>query len=188
MKWNPCKTEEEVLQITGGRRQMSPLEVLDCDAKSEDKLWVLLRNPIFTDRELRLMACDFADEVLPIYENAYPDDRRARDCIEMSKKFANGECSAEEVDAARAAAFAAWAAASDAASDAARAAAWAAAWAAARAASDAASDAARAAWAAVRAAARDAAWAASDAAWDAARAAAGKQQLAIVRKYLEAQQ
>jgi hypothetical protein len=168
MKWNPCKTEEEVLQITGGRRQMSPLEVLDCDATHCDKLWVLLRNPIFTDRELRLMACDFADEVLSIYENAYPDDRRARDCIETAKKFANGECSAEEVDAARDAAWdAAWGAAWD-ARDAAWAAAGAAAWDAARAARG-ASDAARAAR-------------------DAARGAAGKQQLAIVRKYLEAQQ
>jgi hypothetical protein len=180
MKWNPCKGEEEILEITGGRRQMSPPEVLDCHVSAVEKMWVLLRNPIFTDRELRLIACDFADEVLPIYENANPNDNRTKACIEMARKFANGEFPDEERNAARNAARAAarqggrtvWAA-------------WAA-WAAMDAASEDAEDAAWAAAGAARNAAADAG-AAAGFNWDSAWAAAVEQQLEIVRKYLEAQ-
>ena len=104
----------------------------------------------------RLFAADCAERVLPIYERAFPTDRRPRAAIEAARLFA-----------------AAW----DAAGDAARAAAWNAAEAAAGAAG-----AGDAAWAAARAAAwaagaGDAAWAAAEdaaraAAWDAAEAAA----------------
>ncbi len=125
-------------------------------------------------KDLRLLACDYAEDVLPIFEKLRPEDSRPRDAIEDSRKYANGEID----DAAWAAARdAAWAAARDAAWDAARDAAWDAARDAARdAAWDAARDAARAAaWAAARAAARaaawDAAWAAAWAAWAAAEAA-----------------
>jgi hypothetical protein len=118
---------------------------------------------------LRLFACDCAEEALTLWKVT---DKRSWDAIEVSRRYANGKATKEELAAA-------WDAARAAASDAASDAAWAAARAAARAAaSDAASDAARAAaWDAARAAAwaaaSDAAWAAaSDAASDAAWASA----------------
>ena len=110
----------------------------------------------WNDKTARLFACYCARDTLPIFEKKYPNDNRPRVAIETAERYANGEATIEELnaasDAANAAASAAvraaaWAAARDAASDAASAAAWAAAW-----------DAARAA--------------ASDAAWDAAWAAA----------------
>jgi hypothetical protein len=114
-----------------------------------------------TDKTLRLLACDIAEDVMHLYEERYPKDSRVRDCIAVARRYANGEATEEDRDAAWAAAWdaawaaardAAWAAAGDAARDAAwaaaRDAAWAAAW-------DVAGD-------AVRDAARDAAW---DAAW-----------------------
>ena len=94
------------------------------------------------DCEARLFACDCAENVLHIFEAKYPDDTRPRECISLSRRFAVGEATTEELCAA-------WVAAWDAAADAAAAAAdaaWAAVWAAA----DAAEDAAWAAWAAAR--------------------------------------
>ena len=107
-----------------------------------------------SDKDLRLFACDVAQDVLWIFEKVHPGDLRVRECIEVARRFALGEASEEEREAAGAAA---WAAARDAgaAARAARAAAWAAAWAAARDACAAAEAAARAAWVAAGDAARE---------------------------------
>ncbi len=118
----------------------------------ESALWALRCVPpdqeADRDRIARLFACDAAETVLHIFEQESPGDSRPRETIAVARRYASGEATQEELDAA-------WAAAWDAARDAARAAARAAAWAAAR--------------AAARDAARDAAWAAAwDAAWDAA--------------------
>lgn len=125
----------------------------------------LIAGTAWDDRVARLFAASCALDVLPLYEQKYPDDMRVCDAIVAAVHCANEVIGAAAGDAARAAAGdAAWAAAGDAAlaaaGDAARAAAWAAAGDAARA----------AAWAA----ARDVAWAAAwAAAGDAARAAVG---------------
>ena len=83
----------------------------------------------WNERTARLFAADCAEHVLSLFEKRYPDDKRPRETIGVARRFARGEATREELDAAR-----------DAAWDAARAAAW------------------NAAWAAARAAARDAAW------------------------------
>lgn len=95
---------------------------------------------VSVERELRLFACRCAEDELPLFEAAYPGDLRPRECIAVSRRYANGEATGEELTAAKAAAWAAWEAARDAARSAAarnaaraaaRAAAWAAAWASA---------------------------------------------------------
>ncbi len=146
----------------------------------------MLSNPTIEDAaSFRvLLACAWAEHVLPIFEKTHPKDRRPRVAIETARAWCRDEATGEELDAARAAARdAAGAAARAAAGAAARAAAWDAAWAAA---GDAAWAAARdAAWAA----ARDAAWAAARAAaWDAARAAEREWQTQTFREMLEAHQ
>jgi hypothetical protein len=178
---------------------------------SENKLVVrearLLRKVNhWNERSARMFACDCAEKALELVKTPDP---RSVGALEVSRRFADGKASKAELDAARAAAWAAgdaaraaaWAAAGDAARaaawaawaaawaaawDAARAAAWAAAWDAARdAAWAAAGDAARAAaWAAAGDAARAAAWAAAG---DAARAAARKWQRERLMQYLRGQ-
>jgi len=146
-------------------------------ARDSEKCWGrrarLLRPFLEWDaRAARLFSCDCAERVLPHYESYFPGDDRPRRSIEMSRKFANGEVTSEEMaGAARAARAAAReaAVAAGAARAAARAAAWAtgaaeAAWAAAGAAGAAAGAAARAA--------RAAAWAAAEADWAGAAAEA----------------
>ena len=157
---------------------------------AKDILWLLLRNEFYTDKQLRLFAVWCAREALKLIDN--PDQRSITAC-DVAERFANGEATEKELNAANAAANAARAAANaaraaaNAARDAANAAAWDAAMDAAMdAANAAAMDAANAAaWDAANAAAMDAANAAAnaaamdaanaaawDAAWDAAMAAA----------------
>ena len=124
----------------------------------DDALWALRACPD-SDTFARLLACDYAEHVLRIFETQYPDDDRPREAIAVSRRYARGEATDAELSAARdAAGAAAGSAARDAARDA-RAAAGAAEGAAAR---DAARD-ARAAARDARAAARDARAAARDA-------------------------
>jgi hypothetical protein len=85
----------------------------------------LLAGTGWNKRTARLFACDCAEHVLPIYDKARPNDGSVRDCIAVARRFANGKATAEELAAAR---DAAWAASWDAARDAA----WAASWDAAR--------------------------------------------------------
>jgi hypothetical protein len=86
----------------------------------DDALWVL-RNAHCGDgdaernRFLRLLACDFAEHVLPIFEKHHSDDNRPRQAIEAARLFEDGKVSYKEMAtaraAARAAAYAAYAAA-----------------------------------------------------------------------------
>ena len=121
---NKTEADDEPLELT---------TILESNG-IEDALWAL-RAVDGKDREIRLMACDFAESVVHL-----ANDERCNKAIEVIRRYANGEeATKEELAAAR---DAAWAAARDAAS-----AASAAAWAAAR----------DAAWAAARYAAMDAA-------------------------------
>jgi len=123
--------------------------------KAEDKIVVrearlLRRLETWNECTARLFAVDCAGRVVHLC-----DDPRPRHAIDVARRYAGGEATAEELDAAR---DAAWNAARDAARAAGRAAARDAAW-----------------------AARDAAWnaawnAAWDAAWDAARDARDAEQ------------
>jgi hypothetical protein len=91
------------------------------EASDGDK-WVarkvrLVAETAWNERTARLFAADCAEHVLYLYERDYPADKRPRMAIATARKYANGEATLEELDAARAAA---------------KAAAWAAAWAAER--------------------------------------------------------
>lgn len=100
------------------------LTILDTNGV-DDMLWALRAVPLAQkakrDRVSRLIACDFAENVLHLYEKEYPADARPRNCIDTARRSAIGEATKEELDAARAAAEAATeAAAIDAARDATR--------------------------------------------------------------------
>ena len=117
----------------GDKDDINLLDILKYNGTA-DCLWALcavVKHPE-ADRVMRLMAADFAEAVLPIFEKKHLDDKRPRLAIEAARKFANGEIT----DQARAAARDALgdAAAGAAAGAASWAASWAAAWDAARAA------------------------------------------------------
>ena len=68
-----------------------------------------------TEQEQRLIAADFAERVLPLFEADYPDDDRPRKAIDAARAYARGEITKKELDAAGAAAWAAAGAAAGAA-------------------------------------------------------------------------
>jgi hypothetical protein len=109
------------------------IDILKLDAvPAPDRLWVVLRPEITSERVMRLFAVWCARQVQHLMKDA-----RSIAALDVAERFANGHATREDVDAARDAAWAvAWTAARDAA--------WAAAWDAARDAADAARDAARA--------------------------------------------
>lgn len=49
---------------------------------------------------MRHIACDIAELALPLYEQAYPDDPRPRNCIAVSRRYADGEATHDELLAA----------------------------------------------------------------------------------------
>ena len=191
----PCYDPSRYLAEDWTGTALDVLDVTDCPAA--DRIWVVLG--MMSENDRRLAACCFVRRT-PIGDgrtvwDLLTDDRSKR-AVEVAERFADGEATERELDAAwDAARDAAWdvawdvaAAAWAAARDAARAAARAAARDAARdAAWDVAWDVARdAAWAAARAAARAAAWAAARDVADAARAAAWDAQIDILREMLTA--
>jgi len=197
-------TLEQLLEWLDARIFVAEVGGEHFEASERDK-WVarrvrLLSETAWDERRSRLFAADCAERVLHIYESRYPGDSRVRECIDTARRYANGQATMEELDAAGDAAWdAVRTAARDAVRTAARAsagaaagdAAWAAAAGAARAAAGDAAGAARAA----RDAAGDAAWAAAgdaagaaraarDAAGDAAWAAEREWQAAKLAEYL----
>jgi len=150
--WKPCYSPDRHLPTNW---EGTAIDILKHDKiPFPDKLWVICRTEILSDKIMRLFAVWCARQVQHLMK-----DPRSLNALDVAEKFANGNATKDELAAA-------WDAAWGAAWDAARDAAWGAAWDAAR---DAARDAAwAAAWAAARGAAGDAAWAA---AWAAARGA-----------------
>jgi hypothetical protein len=151
-KNKPCTEGWEKLLRSLGKTKaddepVSIIQVLDSNGL-DDALWCL-RAVSGHDREIRLFAVWCARQVEHLMK-----DQRSMDALNVAERFANGDASQVELDAAESAAWAAALAlrrpSRNAAEAAAESAAESAAWAAARAA-------ARAAWAAAASAARDAA-------------------------------
>ena len=105
---------------------LSLITILDSNG-IDDALWCL-RAVYDHDKEIRLFAVWCARQVQHLMT-----DQRAVAALDVAERFANGDATKEELDAAGAAAMAAaWAAAGDAAMAAAGDAAWNAAWSAAQ--------------------------------------------------------
>ena len=65
-----------------------------------DALWCFRVTIEPADKIARLLACDYAERVLPIFEKSLPGDMRPRRAIETSRRFANGLASQAELAAA----------------------------------------------------------------------------------------
>ena len=59
-----------------------------------DCLWALRATVENCDTVARLMACDFAESVLSIYERKHPHDPRPRDAIQAARDFPVGKIDA----------------------------------------------------------------------------------------------
>ena len=93
----------EGLGVTEADEAPLPLErILDINGL-DDALWAL-RSLEAYNRAARLFACNCAKLALPVFERAYPEDKRPRMAVETAELFAQGETTAEKLaDAEKAA-------------------------------------------------------------------------------------
>ena len=115
-KFNACESRYSHLVNALGAEwgDRTPINLLDILAHNgtEDCLWALCSTDQNCDMVARLMAADFAEAVLPVYERDYPGDTRPRAAIQAARDYAHGRIGAAARDAAGDAAWAAaWAAA-----------------------------------------------------------------------------
>ena len=100
------KYSRENLKKLFGGNSIDALKFLDLDIPEEDRLWVILRLDFLPDNRKRLLAADFAERVLPIYEKKYPGRTAIRDCIRGVRDFVVGKITRVQLDKLRQAAFA----------------------------------------------------------------------------------
>lgn len=86
--------------ISWAREHGGDLDALLRDCTVID--WLLwYAGKVLSERAMRLLACDFASHVLPIFEDIYPDDSRPREAIEVARRFANDDATKADLCAAR---------------------------------------------------------------------------------------
>ena len=69
-----CYDDSKIIELFGKRKSISIKNLLDMDISDSDKIWAVSKLSWFTDKEKRLIACDFAERVLHLYEKKYPED------------------------------------------------------------------------------------------------------------------
>jgi len=106
MSLGPCYDREHIEELFDGRQYVYPKTVLASKRiKPEDKIWLLARPEFLGEKSNRLLAADYAEHVLHLYDEKHPDDDRVRKCIEVVRQYACGKASDEELDVARDAAW-----------------------------------------------------------------------------------
>ena len=112
---NPCVSGYATLLASLGGPSCDPdapinlLHILQSNGV-DDCLWALRATIQDSEQVARLMASDFAEDALPIFERARPTDARPRNAIAVARRYARGEATVQELSAARGAAGAAGAA------------------------------------------------------------------------------
>ena len=69
MSWGPCKgyTEEKILEITEGRKSLTPLEVAKLRISIEDRILVLLRPEVLGKNNFIEIVEKIADRAIKKY-------------------------------------------------------------------------------------------------------------------------
>ena len=69
MSWGPCKgyTEEKILEITKGRKSLTPLEVAKLTMSAEDRILVLLRPEVLGEKNFVEVVNKIADRAVKKY-------------------------------------------------------------------------------------------------------------------------
>jgi hypothetical protein len=65
------------------------------DLPAKNRVEALLNNEFLTEKQLRWLACDFAEHVLHVFEELAPDDFRPRACVQSARLYADGVMNSE---------------------------------------------------------------------------------------------
>jgi len=99
IKFHPCYSEEEIMEIAGEKTEWTALDVLNLEqVPIDDRLWAVIREEFIEAPILHEFACRCAERVLSRIKN--PDPRLIK-AIEAKRAWLLGKISDEELDAAR---------------------------------------------------------------------------------------
>ena len=107
MAARPCPNypRERVEELVGDG--LEPREIAALNIPAEDRLWAMI-YVVLDDRRRRLLACDCAERALAREGAAgHEPDARSWAAVQMARRYARGEATRAELDAAMAAAMAA---------------------------------------------------------------------------------
>lgn len=73
-----------------GRLQLTSSDIIELDLPAKNRVEALLQNAFMEDKQLRGLACDFAEHTLHVFEEHAPRDYRPRKCIEAARLYLAG--------------------------------------------------------------------------------------------------
>lgn len=95
------KEESQSLSVKFASRPVfTATEILELDLPARNRVDALLRPEFLSERQLRELACDFAEHTLPIFESRAPRDRHPRKCLEIARLHLMSVSSSEEMQKA----------------------------------------------------------------------------------------
>jgi|ERR1041385_1482642 hypothetical protein len=85
-------TEEShlLLKVFINTLYLSAQEIVALDLPAKNRVEALLRHEFLTEKQLRGLACDFAEHVLHIFEELAPEDFHPRACVEAARLYVDG--------------------------------------------------------------------------------------------------
>lgn len=95
--WLPWYSREKVLQLFGGKTELTVAEIIDLDVSSEDKLWVLLREEALPARLLHEFALWCAETALA---RAKITDKVFWDALKTKQLWLEDKATDKELEAA----------------------------------------------------------------------------------------
>ena len=112
-KHSPCKDGWEKLLEHLGKTKAddAPVkfsEILNSNGL-DDAIWCLRALPKEHEGKIRCLTADFAERVLHIFEEKYPDDKRPREAIQGARDYVEGKITLDELKVFRRAAYAVYA-------------------------------------------------------------------------------
>ena len=94
--WGVCYPRERLEELFAGRETLTARDCLDLEIPDEDKLFVLLRPEMIPERELHLLACDFAERVAHLTKNSWSSE-----AIRIKRLWVEGKATDEELAMAK---------------------------------------------------------------------------------------
>jgi pterin-4a-carbinolamine dehydratase len=77
--------------------QITAAEILELDLPAKNRVEALLQPEFLTETQLRELACDFAEHVLPLFEIHAKGDFHPRRCVDVARLCLRGRASSEEL-------------------------------------------------------------------------------------------
>jgi len=88
MELKPCYRRKFLKKCFAGRSFVHPISIVNCkQVNNPDRIWLLSKLGIFDKKDCVSLAIQFAENVLHIFEENCPNDKRSRESIEAAKTW-----------------------------------------------------------------------------------------------------